>query len=204
MSEWIRNAISTVGYPGIALLMLAENLFPPIPSEVIMPFAGLVAARGPMSLVGVILAGTIGSVMGTLPLYFLGRKMGEERLREWADQHGRWLGVSGEDVAKARGWFDRHGAAVVLFGRLLPGVRSLISIPAGADQMNLGTYLLFTTLGAGIWTALLAYLGRLLGNNYTLVDKYLGPAAWIILGGIVALFLFRAVKHGRLSPQRTA
>lgn len=184
MLDWIQRTMEALGYPGIVLLMFVENVFPPLPSELIMPLAGFTASRGELSFVGVVLAGMAGSVLGALPLYSLGRGMGEERLKSWADRHGKWLAVSGDDIGKAKGWFDRHGGKAVLFCRLVPGVRSLISLPAGFAEMCLATFLLYSALGTGLWAALLAYLGRLLGENYGRVERYLGPAAYVVLGSL--------------------
>lgn len=184
MLDWIQRTMEALGYPGIVLLMFVENVFPPLPSELIMPLAGFTASRGELSFVGVVLAGMAGSVLGALPLYSLGRGMGEERLKSWADRHGKWLAVSGDDIGKAKGWFDRHGGKAVLFCRLVPGVRSLISLPAGFAEMRLATFLLYSALGTGLWAALLAYLGRLLGENYGRVERYLGPAAYVVLGSL--------------------
>ena len=124
MFTWITHTIATLGYAGVVLLMFLENVFPPIPSELIMPLAGFEATRGKLSFVGVVLAGTLGSVLGALALYFLGAKVGEDRLKTLADKYGRWLTVSADDIGKARAWFDRHGAGVIVFGRLVPAVRS--------------------------------------------------------------------------------
>lgn len=184
MLDWIRQVMDTLGYPGIALLMFLENVFPPLPSELIMPLAGFTAQQGRLSYVGVVLAGMVGSVLGALPLYALGRFLGERRVKRLADKYGKWLAVSGEDIDKAKGWFDRHGGVAVLFCRLIPGVRSLISIPAGLGAMPLVPFLLYSALGTGTWAALLASLGYLLGENYALVDRYLGPVAYAVLGGL--------------------
>ncbi len=197
MLDWILNAMTTLGYPGIALLMFLENVFPPVPSELIMPLAGFLATRGEFSLIGVIIAGTIGSVVGTLPLYWLGRNVGPQRLRRWVDKHGHWLALSCDDIDKATGWFDRHGNATVLFCRLVPGVRSFISIPAGVEKMNLPLFLLYSAIGAALWTTLLTFLGRMLGQNYQLVDRFLGPVAYVVIGGIVVSFAIRVWRRKR-------
>jgi membrane protein DedA with SNARE-associated domain len=131
MFEWIVSVIDAIGALGVGLMMFLENVFPPIPSELIMPLAGFQAARGEMSLIAVFLAGTAGSVAGAVLWYWIGMKYGAERLRRLAARHGRWLTLSPADVDNAIGWFDRHGAAAVGFGRLLPGIRTLISVPAG-------------------------------------------------------------------------
>ena len=135
LASWIEQIVETTGVLGIALLMFLENVFPPIPSELIMPLAGYAAARGETSLVLVILAGTAGSLAGALFWYILGRLVDHERFKQFADRHGRWLTMSRTDVSQADDWFDAHGHWAVLFGRLIPTVRTLISIPAGLSEM---------------------------------------------------------------------
>lgn len=189
------GVINSTGYAGIVMLMFIENVFPPIPSEFIMPLAGFMVKRGEFSLVGVIAAGAIGSVLGALPLYYLGKKIGEERLKELADKHGRWLTVSRGDIEGAKHWFDRHGGAAVLFCRLIPGVRSLISIPAGIDEMNLAAFLIYTTLGSTAWTALLAGLGYFLSSNFKQVEEYLDPISYALLGIIIVAYVVRVIRH---------
>lgn len=195
MVDWIKGVIQSIGYPGIALLMVVENVFPPIPSEVIMPFAGFVTTDGSLSLLGVILAGTTGSVVGALPLYYVGYRVGEERIKRWADRHGHWLMLTGEDIERAQRWFHEHGAAAVFFCRLVPGIRSLISIPAGMSGMNVGLFLLLSALGSGIWAGILAYLGQLLGQNYDQVSTYLGPATYVVFGALVTWYVVYLVRH---------
>ncbi len=188
------NLIASTGYFGIVALMFVENVFPPIPSEFIMPLAGFMVSEDKFSLVGIIIAGTIGSVLGALPLYYLGAKLGEEKLKQFADRHGRWLTLSRRDVERANRWFDRHGAIAVLMCRLIPGIRSFISIPAGINRMNLFSFLFYTTVGAGIWTTALAYAGYLLGTNFRQVGEYLDVAAYIVFGSIIVLYLWRVFK----------
>lgn len=197
MVEWIVGVVRMLGYPGIAFLMFVENVFPPLPSEGIMPFAGFLASRGELSLAGVILAGTAGSVLGTLPIYFLARAVGLERIREWCEQHGRWLTLGGEEIDRAAVWFDRYGGPTVLLGRALPGMRAFVSIPAGARRMPLGQFLFYNALGSAAWTAFLTYLGVLLGRNYDEVKNYLAPVTWSVLGIAAALFAFRLVRCRR-------
>ena len=175
--------------------MFVENVFPPIPSEIIMPLAGFMVTQGKLSFTGIIVAGTIGTVLGALPLYYLGQKIGEGRLKEFADAHGRWLTLSRHDLERAKRWFDRYGAAAVFFCRLMPGMRSLISIPAGIGRMPLIPFLAYTTIGAAIWTALLAYLGYFLGSSFRTVDEYLDLISWVLLGGIVLIYFVRVVRH---------
>jgi len=194
MVEWIIGIVRMLGYPGIAFLMFMENVFPPLPSEGIMPFAGFLVTRGELSLAGVILAGTLGSVLGTLPVYFLSRAVGIERIRDWCEQRGRWLTLSGKDIDHAAGWFDRYGGLTVLMGRALPGMRAFVSIPAGARHMPLGQFLLYNTLGSAAWTAFLTYFGVLLGQNYAVAKDYLAPVTWSVLGVGAALFALRLVR----------
>lgn len=150
-----------------------------------MQLAGFTAAQGELSFVGAVAAGIVGSVLGHLPLCYLGRLAGEERLKRWADKYGTWLTVSHEEIERARGWFDRYGGKAVLICRLIPGICSLISIPAGIAKMNLVAFLLYSTLGMGVWALALAYLGWVLGENYELASRYLGPATYIVLGALL-------------------
>jgi len=187
--------VSSAGYSGILLLMFIENVFPPIPSEVIMPLAGYMASRGELSLAGIILAGTIGSVLGALPLYYAGRKIGEERLKEFADRHGRWLTLSRADIDGAKRWLDRYGNAAILFCRLIPGVRSLISIPAGIAGMRMAPFIAYTAVGSSMWTALLACLGYFLGSNFGKIDDYLDPITWVIFGIVAVIYIVRVIRR---------
>ena len=197
MVDWVRNVMDSLGYPGIVLLMFLENVFPPIPSELIMPLAGFTSSEGRLSFPGVVAAGTLGSVLGALPPYYVGKWVGQERLESLADRHGRWLGISGKDIARSRRWADRHGGWAVLFCRLIPGVRSLISVPAGVAAMPILPFLAYTTVGAGLWVALLAYAGRVLGDNYDRVGTIVGPAAYVVLGAIAVAALFWVVRRRR-------
>lgn len=200
MLEWIQHTITTLGYPGIVGLMFLENVFPPLPSEIIMSFAGFTTVESNLTLVGVIIAGTVGSVLSTLPFYVLGRSVSVERLKAWADRYGRWLTLSSRDIERAQSWFDNHGGKAVFICRLIPGIRSLISIPAGMARMNLVPFLFYSALGTSIWMTILATLGRLLGENYTLVETYLGPLSYVVLIGVVVVSLWWLIQ--RLMRQR--
>ena len=189
--------MSTLGYPGVALLMFLENVFPPIPSELIMPLAGFTAGRGDLSFVWVVVAGSLGSLLGQLPLYYLGRLVGEEKLVRWAERYGKWLAVSGNDVRRADDWFDKHGTKAVFFARLVPGLRSLISIPAGISEMPMPKFLLYSAVGTTLWVVILTALGGLLGQNYDLVDTYLGPVAFVVVGGLAVFAVFWIVRRRR-------
>ncbi|WP_261663249.1 DedA family protein [Deinococcus sp. Marseille-Q6407] len=199
MIDWLLNVMNSLGYVGVFLLMVLENLFPPIPSEVIMPAAGFAASpeQGQLNIFGVIAAGALGSVIGTLPLYYVGKVFGLERSKRWADRYGRWLTVSGDDLQKASDWFDRHGAGAVLFGRMVPGVRSLLSLPAGINAMNMPQFLLYSLIGSGLWAALLAGAGYLLGEHYDRVAQYVDPASKIILGLLVLGFIWWVLSRRR-------
>jgi membrane protein DedA with SNARE-associated domain len=169
----IQDIILALGYPGVALVMFTENVFPPIPSELIMPFAGFVAGRGDLNFVGVWIAGVIGSVLGAVVLYYIGRWAGDTLFRRFLRRYGKWFTISENDYDRALKFFDKYGYAVIFFGRLIPIIRSIISIPAGADHMPLPQFLLFTTLGSAIWSGVLAYAGMLLGENWHEVTAFI-------------------------------
>jgi membrane protein DedA with SNARE-associated domain len=201
MLEWIHSTTTALGYPGIALLMFIENIFPPFPSELIMPLAGFAAAQGDLSFVGVVLAGSAGSLLGQLPYYLLGRWVGEEPLIRWADRYGKFFTLSGEDIRWADRWFHRYGAQAVFFGRLVPGLRSLIPLPAGLSRMPVVWFLLYSLFGTVVWTFLMALLGFILRQNYHLVNRYLGPVALVVVGILLVVALGwlvqRLVAHYR-------
>lgn len=192
MDSLITQTMSTLGLLGVGVLMFLENVFPPIPSELIMPLAGYAAARGDMSLVGVVVAGTIGSVLGQFPLYYLGRAVGEQRLHDLANRYGKWITVSGAEVTRAGEWLRRRGTLAVFVCRLIPGLRSLISIPAGASGMNLMLFTSCSTLGIALWSTLLASLGYLLGENYHRVEETIGRFSqliWITLAAAILAWI---------------
>ena len=202
LAGWVLDVIQAMGAVGVAALVALENLFPPLPSEVILPLAGFLAGQGKLSLAAVIVAATVGSVVGALVLYWAGAALGRERLRRIAE---RTPLMDADDVDRAQGWFDRHGRTAVLAGRLVPGVRSLISIPAGVSRMPLLPFLAYTTLGSAAYNAVLVLLGHQLGSRWTSVEKYSDPInygvyALIALGILVAVL--RRAKHRRTDQQR--
>lgn len=201
MGQWITDTIASMGYAGVFFLTLLETVFPPIPSELIMPLAGYLVSQGRMTLAGAIVAGTTGSVAGALMLYWVGRRFGEERLKLFADRHGRWLTLSRDDIERASAWFSRHGGWAVFACRLVPGLRSLISIPAGINRMGLPLFIACTALGTLLWTALLVYLGYALGANFEQVGRYLGPVSKGLLVVIVLWYLWRVFTH-KGAPRR--
>lgn len=197
MFDWIIELIERGGYAGIAALMFLENLFPPIPSELIMPSAGYQAAQGQLSLIGVVLAGTAGSLLGATFWYAVGRIAGEDRLKRWVSRHGRWLTLTPADIDKADDWFDRYNVWAVSLGRLLPTIRTLISIPAGLFEMRLGPFLFCSAIGTVLWSTALAIAGHALGDNYRVVSDYLNPVANVIIGVAVIAYLYRIVTWGK-------
>ena len=201
LAAWITNVVQTGGYPGVAFLTLLENLFPPIPSELILPVAGFLARRGQFEFGWVVVASTLGSLAGALALYWLGYQLGEARLREFVKRHGRWLALEESDVQQAQEWLERHGNQAVLLGRLVPTVRSVISIPAGVARMPLLPFVGYTTLGSAVWNTVLTAAGWFLGDRWELIQPYLDALEWAGLGllaaGIVVFVWRRNGKRKR-------
>ncbi len=199
--DWVVRLMEVLGAPGVGVAILLENLFPPIPSEVVLPLAGFTAARGDLNVWAAFLWATAGSVLGAFLLYWVGAAIGTQRLRQVAEW--MWL-VEPEDVDKSLAWFDRYGRWSVFFGRLIPGIRSLISIPAGIDRMNPVAFGLMTLSGSALWNAVLIYAGVLLGDNYHLVEKYVSEystVVYVIVGiallGVVGLLVRRARRRSQ-------
>lgn len=188
MVEFITTTMSTLGYWGIGFLMFAENIFPPIPSELIMPLAGFTVSKGEMDFSLAVVAGVVGTILGALPWYYAGKLLSEERLKSLADKYGKWITVTSRDIEKADRWFRRHGNQAVFLCRLVPGVRTLISLPAGISNMPLVPFLIYSIIGTTIWVSFLTYAGYKLGENYDQVDEYLGPVSKIVLVIIVIWF----------------
>jgi membrane protein DedA with SNARE-associated domain len=166
-----------MGYGAIFAAMFLENLFPPIPSELIMPLGGFYVHQGQLALIPVVLAGLIGTVLGALPWYGIGRLINEERIEQWLERHGRWIGISAQEFHRSRTWVNRYGNALVFWGRLVPGIRTLISVPAGIELMPFTPFLLWTTAGSLIWTLLLTLAGMALGEGYANVELWIEPVA---------------------------
>jgi membrane protein DedA with SNARE-associated domain len=200
MVAWINNLMGGLGYWGIGLLMFLENLFPPIPSELIMPLAGFTVAKGQMNFGLAVAAGTIGTMIGTYAWYYLGRLVNYQRLETWINQYGRWLGISSQDIDRVNNWFNKHGRKAVFFGRMIPGIRTLISLPAGINNMPFETFTLYSTAGTLLWTIALTSAGFLLGENYSLIEKYLAPISKLLLFGLVGwigYWLLRKMRSGK-------
>ena len=201
MSEWILAIMAKFGYFGIIFAMFAENVFPPIPSEVIMPAAGFAVARGDLNLILVIVAGTLGCVIGSLPLYYLGRLFDEERLVIFSKKYGKYVFVKPDDVLASSRWFDKHGKKAIFFGRMVPGIRSLISIPAGMNNMPILSFMALTALGSSIWITVLTLAGYHLGNNYEVIETLLAPYSKFFLILTMVIIIGWLIKR-RLAKQR--
>lgn len=199
--DWATSVVETLGYSGVALLVALENLFPPIPSEVVLPLAGFVAAEGGASLPGMIVAATIGSLVGALVLYGVAAAIGPVRLRSLVSRHGRWLGLTEDDLDRSEQWFDRRATAAVLVCRCIPLLRSLISIPAGFRRMPLAPFTVCTVAGSLVWNVLLVGAGFLLGERWQEAGQpvdILQNAVLALLVVAVAWFVWRRVIQTRL------
>ena len=201
MSDWIVRLIEQSGYLGIGFLMFLETVFPPIPSEVIMPVAGVAAAQGKLSLGYVIAAGTAGAMLGNLFWYLAARALGIIRLRPFIDRWGRWLTLSWPEVERAERWFRTKGTAFVMLGRLVPTVRSLVSIPAGLLKMRFSRFFVASTIGTALWTAVLAIAGEKLGERYTDINRTLGPVSTAILIALMLIYAYRVWNHRPIVPR---
>ncbi len=200
MTEWVFDLIRQTGYLGVFLLMFLETVFPPVPSEVIMPIAGVIASRGDMTLWGVISAGTLGAMFGNFFWYLLARVIGIERFRPFIERHGRWLTLDWPDVEKAERLFGRFGGWVVGLGRMLPTVRSVVSIPAGLLHMRLKSFLLWSTLGTAAWSSGLAIAGHELGRRFAKIEDVLGPLSVAVIVLIVGLYVYRQITWRNRHP----
>lgn len=193
MEDWIIRLVEWGNYWGVALLMLIETVFPPVPSEVIMTVAGVSAQRGNMNLAGTIAAGTAGAMLGNYLWYWLAIKFGEARMHLFIDKYSRWLTLDWTEVERGHALFRKHGSIIVLVARMLPTLRSLISIPAGLFGMSLRRFLVFSTIGTAGWTAALALAGYFLGSQFDDIEKYLGPLSTVVIVGIIGTYAWRLV-----------
>lgn len=191
MIEALSELIARGGYPGIIMITFIETIFPPLPSELFMPMAGFVASRGDLSLFGVIAAGTLGSLAGACFWYAVGRAIGLDRARDLARRHGRWLTLHPRDIDRGNAWFARYGGAVMVFGRMVPGIRSVVSVPAGIAHMPVGRFLMFSAIGTIIWTSLLMGAGYLLGAEYGRVAGWADPVSKLVIFALVSGYFYR-------------
>jgi membrane protein DedA with SNARE-associated domain len=197
MIEWVTQTIGSAGLAGVFLLMFLENVFPPVPSELIMPLAGFAAADGRMSLIGAILAGTAGTVLGNAAWYELARVLGSAPLRRLVERHGRWFAVSVEDLDRAEDALRRHGGLALCIGRVLPGIRTLISIPAGLARIGRPVFYAATTLGAALWVGLLTVAGYVLRERFSRIEAVLEPLGYVVVAGVVGAYLWHLWRSRR-------
>ena len=204
MENWITEVMNTYGYIGIFLLIALENIFPPIPSEVILTFGGFMTTTTNLSVFGVIIVSTIGSVAGAIILYSIGLLLNVDRLERIVDKWGHILRITPKDIHKANAWFQRFGVWAIFFGRLVPLIRSLISIPAGMSRMNMGVFLLFTTIGTLIWNTILVSVGAAVGASWSDIVGYMdiySNVVYLILAVLIVLFLVFYIKKRKESAK---
>lgn len=199
--DWTTEIMEAFGYPGIILVILIENLFPPIPSEIVLPFAGFMTTQGSLTLFGVVVAATIGSVLGAVALYGVGLGFGRERIYGIVRRYGRWLTITEADVQRTEDWFERYGMWTVFFCRMVPVMRSLISIPAGLVRMNMGLFVVYTAIGSAIWNLLLAGLGAALGAAWDQVSRWVSVYQDLVLAvlliGAAAFLIYRLLRKNK-------
>ena len=195
MSDWVIRLIEQSGYLGVAFLMFLETIFPPIPSEVIMPIAGMAAAKGKLGFIGVVASGTAGAMLGNTVWYLAARALGVHRLKPLITRYGRWLTVSWPEVQRAERWFAEHGTFFVFFGRLLPTVRSLVSVPAGLLRMRFKSFFIASLLGTAAWTTILAGAGYRLQNDVSEVERMVGPVSNAVLVVLAIGYAWRLWTH---------
>ena len=220
LANWVQDVINQFGYFGVALLVVIENVFPPIPSEIVLPFAGFVAQQGASAVnaaadaaqsdttvVGMMIAATVGSVVGALILYFVSAAIGPERLRAFVERFGKWFGVKSTDLVRAEAWFDRRSTAAVLVGRCVPLIRSIVSIPAGFRRMKLTSFVVLTAIGSAVWNIALIGAGAVLGDQWERVGEYVGVFQWLVIGAILVLlvrFVVSRVKNRQRQNSATS
>ena len=213
LANWVQDVINQFGYLGVALLVVIENVFPPIPSEIVLPFAGFVAQQGASAVnatagaaqsdttvVGMMIVATVGSVVGALILYFVSAAIGPERLRGFVERFGKWFGVKSSDLVRAEEWFDRRSSAAVLVGRCVPLIRSIVSIPAGFRRMKLTSFVVLTAIGSAVWNIALIGAGAVLGDQWERVGEYVGVFQWLVIAAVLLLlvrFVVSRLKNRR-------
>ena len=208
LATWVQDVINQFGYFGVALLVIIENVFPPIPSEIVLPFAGFVAQQGSgaaqsdTSVIGMMIAATIGSVVGALILYFVSAAIGPDRLRAFVEKFGKWFGVKSSDLVRAEAWFDRRSLLAVLVGRCVPLIRSIVSIPAGFRRMKLSSFVVLTAIGSAVWNIALIGAGAVLKDQWDVVGDYVGVFQWVVVAAIIvvlAKFVLSRIKRRNTS-----
>tara|TARA_Y100000746_G_scaffold80156_1_gene67558 strand:+ start:204 stop:863 length:660 start_codon:yes stop_codon:yes gene_type:complete len=195
--DYIERAVetnSTLAYLTICLAMFLENIIPPIPSEIIMPLGGFFVYREKLNFFLLVFWGLFGTILGSLPWYYLGKLVNEEKLSKFLDKRGKYVGITSEDLAKSKRWFDKYGVSLIFWGRLVPGIRTLISVPAGIELMPLRKFLIWTTLGSLIWVVILTYAGFILGDNWQIIESYLDQIKYVVKPLLIFLFLYLLFK----------
>ena len=192
LAEWAARIIEALGYPGLTVLVALESIFPPIPSEVILPLAGFLTGQGRFSFLLVLLATTVGSLVGALVLFGVGAAVGRRRVQRLVERYGHWALLTSGDLSRAEEWFDRYGPIAVFTGRLVPVVRSLVSIPAGYSRMPLTQFILLTGFGSAFWNGALVALGWALGENWRLIERYVGWLQYLVIA-LVAFLIVRFI-----------
>ena len=184
LTDLVTETIDRLGYLGVALLVALESVFPPIPSEIVLPLAGFVAGRGDASVLGMVVASTAGSIVGSWVLYGISAAIGPDRLHGFVERYGRWFGVKVTDLQRAEDWFDRRSDMAVFFGRCVPLVRSLVSVPAGFRRMPLLRFTAFTAAGSAVWNLALIGAGALLGEQWHIVGEWVGKLQTVVIAAI--------------------
>jgi len=199
INNWALSIISTVGYPGLGLVMFLENVFPPIPSELVLPLAGWLTldSETGFTLLGVTIVGAIGSVAGAFFFYGLGKWFDEKRVRFLLQRFGKWFLLSEDDFDTALSWFEKYDEAVIFFGRMVPIVRSLISVPAGLANMNIPTFAAYTAVGTALWSFILALAGRLLGSRWSLVSEFIDRYETVVIVVCVLVLAYFVISRVR-------
>lgn len=195
--EYISKAVdtnSTIAYLTICLAMFLENIIPPIPSEIIMPLGGFFVYQQKLNFYTLVFWGLFGTIAGSMPWYYLGKLVNEKRLSNFLDKNGKYLGITSNDLAKSKIWFDKYGVSLVFWGRLVPGIRTLISVPAGMELMPLRKFLIWTILGSLIWILLLTYAGFVFGENYQIIETYLDQIKYIVKPILLLVFIYFLIK----------
>ena len=203
LKVWVENIISTGGYPGLYFVMFIENVFPPIPSEVVLPLAGSLSLTGRFSIPLITIVGMLGSLTGAFLFYGLGKWLGEERVRNFIGKFGKYALLSVEDFDKSKDWFDKYDEWVIFFSRMVPIVRSLISIPAGVADMNLPKFSFYTILGTALWSFILSYAGRLLGEQWPVITDFINTYQNVVLV-VAVLVVVVFVAYRLVRKKKTA
>ena len=195
--EYISKAVesnSAIAYLTIALAMFLENIIPPIPSEIIMPLGGFFVYQQKLNFYVLVFWGLLGTILGSTPWYYLGKLVNEKRLSNFLDKRGKYIGITSNDLIKSKKWFDKYGVSLVFWGRLVPGIRTLISVPAGMELMPLRKFLIWTSLGSLIWVTLLTYAGFVFGENYQIIGTYLDQIKYIVKPILILIFIYFLIK----------